>query len=177
MTLFSPPITGKTVSLTFNGGFMILKYIRIACIFFIMVIFYYGCSSSVAPSEEHFKAAGLYVVAAQDTIVRYEAGVVNGLIKVNVGLNTKPLSLLFVKDDGTLGLPSGEEYSLDWQVADTTIARVVAEEDIVNYILRVKGVRIGQTSLAIILKHHDHKDFESPAIPVHVQEVVILPKN
>ena len=156
---------------------MIFKYTHVVFTVLALLILYNGCSNSVDPSEDHFEAVGLYIVANQDTIVRYEAGEVNGMIEVDVGSNSSPLSVLFVMNDGSLDLPPNETWTLDWQVADTSIANVFAEEDVLNYIIRIKGEKIGQTLITIVLNHGDHIDFESLAIPIHVQETVILPKK
>jgi hypothetical protein len=134
-----------------------------------------GCSEDnpVEPEEVHFEAIGLYVISSGDTIVEYVGGEVTGKIEVLVGTQTALLSIRFLDEDGDIGVPVGSEYDLSWNIADESVATVVShEEELKDYQFHIEGKQIGSTSITVILNHNDHKDFESKAIDIQVNQAI-----
>ena len=132
-----------------------------------------GCSEDnpVEPEEVHFEAIGLYVISSGDTIVKYVGGEVSGKVEVLVGTQTPLLSVRFLNEDGHIGVPDGDEYDLIWSIADESVATVVShEEELNDYQFHIEGKQIGTTSITVILNHNEHKDFESKAIAIQVNQ-------
>jgi hypothetical protein len=146
----------------------IIKLLAILSVFLLVTV---GCNKDnpVESEEEHFEAIGLFIISSGDTIVTYQGGVVSGEIEVEEGTLTALLSVKFITDDGDVGIPPSDDWSLDWSIADTTYAQLVGHDDeVVQYIFHISGKKAGTTSITIIINHHDHKDFESKEIPIHV---------
>lgn len=137
----------------------------------ILIFIMSGCSSDnpVEPSEEHFEAIGLFIIASGDTIVKYQGGIVTGSIEVTEGEDTALLSVKFIEEDGDVGLPPSSDWSMTWEVADTAVADLhTHENERENYQFHLEGKSAGNTNITIIVNHFDHKDFESREIPVTV---------
>lgn len=123
----------------------------------------------VESETEHFEAIGLYVISSGDTIVSYVGGVVDGQIGVVAGDETALLSIKFIEEDGDVGIPPGNEWSLDWSVADTAVAEVeVHADELELYRFHIVGKKPGKTNITIIINHNEHKDFESLPITIDV---------
>jgi hypothetical protein len=130
-----------------------------------------GCSDSnpIESSEDHFEAIGLFVFASGDTIVKYQGGIVTGQIEVEENDETALLSIKFIEEDGEVRIPPTADWSLSWDVADTSFADVEYHQDeLVFYHFNIMGKKSGQTDITIIINHFDHKDFESKEIPIVV---------
>jgi hypothetical protein len=153
-----------------------MKYlIKIAALLSILFLFVYSCKDDnpVESSEEHFEAIGLFIISSGDTIVKYQGGEVTGEIEATVGDHTALLSILFISEDGDVGIPPGAEWALDWDIADTTVADVDYHEDELElYKFHIEGKKEGETTIKIIINHNDHKDFESKAIVIRVGPVM-----
>ena len=152
------------------------KYtINLIAIFFLTVFLLTGCSEDnpVEPEEVHFEAIGLYVISSGDTIVKYVGGEVSGKVEVLVGTQTPLLSVRFLNEDGDIGVPDGDEYDLSWSIADESVATVVShDEELNDYQFHIEGKQIGTTSITVILNHNEHKDFESKAIAIQVNQAL-----
>jgi hypothetical protein len=148
--------------LSILAGISILVFILSSC----------GSDNPVEPSEEHFEAIGLFIIASGDTIVKYQGGTVTGNIEVAQGEDTALLSVKFIEEDGDVGLPPNSDWSLAWEVADTAVADVhTHQNEIQNYQFHIEGKAAGETDIKIIVNHFDHKDFESREIPVSVLNI------
>lgn len=137
-----------------------------------LIILTAGCSKdSTSPDddEDHFEAVGLTLRQNGVDIVSFENGAVTGEIEVEEGLTTTLISVRFLKDDGTEGVPDDDEISLGLNIADESIASIVqhAGED---WSFHIKGESHGHTDLTISILHGDHADFESAPIEIHVEE-------
>ena len=153
-----------------------LKHIfKLATVFSILYISVYSCKDDnpVESSEEHFEAIGLFIISSGDTIVKYQGGEVTGEIGVTVNDHTSLLSIQFINDDGDFGIPPNNDWSLDWVIADTSVADVDYHEgELELYKFRIEGKKVGETTIKIIINHHDHKDFESKAIPIRINAAI-----
>ena len=92
----------------------------------------WGCSDNPAESDDHdhhFEAIGLYVFMSGDTIVTYQGGNVTGEIEAEEGALTSLLNIKFITDDGHVEIPEGDEWSFGWEIADTSVADLVAHGD------------------------------------------------
>ncbi|MBN2279691.1 MAG: hypothetical protein JXQ65_03840 [Candidatus Marinimicrobia bacterium] len=121
--------------------------------------------------DHHFQAIGLHIMNSGDTIASYIGGNVLGSINVNVEDMTPLLSVKFIAEDGEIGIPEGEEYGFDWEIDNSDIAEVHTHDDELDeYRFHVRGLRVGETKIKLIINHNNHKDFESKAIPIIVTE-------
>jgi hypothetical protein len=149
-----------------------LKYtINFIAVFSLILFFLPGCSEDnpVESEEIHFEAIGLYVISSGDTIVKYIGGQVIGEIEVQEGTLTPLLSIRFLNEDGDVGIPTGDEYALIWELADEAIANVDSHDDeLSEYKFHIEGKQAGATTITVILNHNDHKDFESKEITIRV---------
>ena len=121
--------------------------------------------------EEHAEAIGLIVRDSGTEIFRVESGQVTGEIEVGHGLKTALLSVRFIAEDGDLFTPDEDDnYALDWEIADESIAEVeqYAEDGAWNF--HIIGLEEGQTTIRIKINHGGHADFVSPEIEIHVEE-------
>jgi len=150
---------------------MLKSILKIMAIPLSIVIFVVGCSENnpVESEEEHFEAIGLFILSGSDTIAKYQDLNVSGKIEVTENDQTDLLQLQFIEEDGHVGLPPNEEWSLVWDTADTSVAEVVSTKSQINlYQIQISGKKVGQTTIKIIINHHDHKDYESAGIPIDV---------
>ena len=93
-------------------------------------------------------------------------------IEVTEGAQTALLDIKYIAEDGDVGIPTTDEWSMGWSVADNSVAEVVAKsEEQLQYQFRIEGMKEGTTGITILLNHHDHKDFESKEIPITVVAV------
>ena len=134
----------------------------------ILLLLAAGCNP-VESEEQHFEAIGLFIISSGDTTVRYQDGIVTGEIEVQQGTDTALLSVKFITEDGSIGIPPNNDWSLDWNIADTTHADVISNDDeLQQYRFHIAGKLVGITTIKIIINHHGHKDFESKSIPIEV---------
>jgi hypothetical protein len=102
--------------------------------------------------------------------VKYQGGIVTGEIGVAEGELSPLLSVKFITEDGDIGIPTGEEFSFDWVIADTAHADLESHGDeLEEFRFHIRGKEEGETDITIIINHNEHKDFESKAIPLHVE--------
>ena len=121
--------------------------------------------------EEHDEAIGLIVRDSGTEIVRVESGDVTGEIEVGHGLKTALLSVRFIAEDGDLFTPDeDDDYALDWEIADQSIAEVEHHAEDSAWAFHIIGLAEGQTTIRIKINHGGHADFVSPEIEIHVKE-------
>jgi hypothetical protein len=149
-----------------------LKFIFLIVVMPLVLIFFViGCSDNnpVDSEEEHFEATGLFIISGTDTIAKYKDLIVSGNIEVVENDTTDILRINFLQEDGHIGIPPTDDWSLDWLIADGTIAEVVTTDSQLElYQLHIAGKKAGQTTIKIIINHHSHKDYESAEIPIIV---------
>ena len=120
--------------------------------------------------EEHDEAVGL-IVRGGTEIVRVESGQVTGEIEVGHGLKTVLLSVRFIAEDGDLFTPDeDDDYALDWEITDESIAEVEHQAEDSAWAFRIIGLAEGQTTIRIKINYGGHADFVSPEIEIHVEE-------
>ena len=121
--------------------------------------------------EEHAEAVGLIVRDSGTEIVRVESGQVTGEIEVGPGEETALLSVRFLDEDGYLFTPDeNDDYALDWEIADESIAEVEHHAKDSAWAFQIIGLAEGQTTIHIKINHGGHADFVSPEIEIHVSE-------
>ena len=154
---------------------MSIHVVRIVGFVLLILVFIAGCGDSnpVESEDEHFEAIGLFAIFETDTIVKYKDGVVQGDFKLGVGTASPIYQLLFLEEDGDIGVPPTDDWSLGWEIGDEMIANVVStQEDHDQYKIQFTGLKEGQTTIKIQIYHQDHKDFESEDLPIIVNTFV-----
>ena len=142
---------------------------------FALALFMASCGDDDNPvdseQEEHAEAVGLIVGDSGEEIVRVESGQVTGEIEVGHGKETALLSVRFIAEDGDLFTPDeDEEYALDWEIADESIAEVEHHAEDGAWAFHILGLEEGETTIRIKINHEGHADFVSPEIEIHVSE-------
>ncbi len=120
--------------------------------------------------DEHAEAFGVVILNSGAEVARDEAGTVTGEIEVGVERETALLSLRFIAEDGDLFVPDNDHNSLDWEIADETIAAVEHHEEDGAWAFHIVGHAAGETTIRIKINHGDHADFVSREIEIHVTE-------
>ena len=124
--------------------------------------------------EEHAEAVGLIVRDSGTEIVRVESGQVTGEIEIGPGEETALLSVRFIDEDGYLFTPDeNDDYALDWEIADESIAEVEHHAEDGAWGFRILGLAAGQTTIRIKINHEGHAYFVSPEIEIHSPEIEI----
>jgi hypothetical protein len=137
-----------------------------------LIVFVTGCDEDnpVESEEVHFEAIGVIVLSNGDTVASYQDLVVNGSINVIANDTTEILSIQFVEEDGDIGIPPSDDWTLDWSIDDISRADVVASDsEISSYQIHIYGKVAGQTNIRFIINHHGHKDYESADIPIIIE--------
>ena len=152
-----------------------LKKSMSALSIFALALFVASCGDDDNPvdseQEEHADAVGLIVRDSGEEIVRVESGQVTGEIEVGHGKETALLSVRFIAEDGDLFTPDeDEEYALDWEIADESIAEVEHHAEDGAWAFHILGLEEGETTIRIKINHEGHADFVSPEIEIHVSE-------
>ena len=152
-----------------------LKKSMSALSIFALALFVASCGDDDNPvdseQEEHAEAVGLIVRDSGEEIVRVESGQVTGEIEVGHGKETALLSVRFIAEDGDLFTPDeDEEYALDWEIADESIAEVEHHAEDGAWAFHILGLEEGETTIRIKINHEGHADFVSPEIEIHVSE-------
>jgi hypothetical protein len=127
-----------------------------------------GCKDNpVEPDETHAEAEGLVLRMNGVDIVIVREGTVTGHISVPNGTETDHIDVYFLDHADTRFRPEGSEYDLGWSIADTSVAAIERDPG-EKWGIHVIGKAVQTTSVEIRLLHHDHADFRTPSIPIHV---------
>ena len=142
---------------------------------FALILFVASCGDDDNPvdseHEEHAEAVGLIIRDSGTEIVRVESGQVTGEIDVGHGKETALLSVRFIAEDGDLFTPDeDDDYALDWEIADESIAEVEHHAEDGAWAFHIIGLEEGETTIRIKINHGEHADFVSPEIEIHVSE-------
>lgn len=137
-----------------------------------------ACDNPVNNDEEHPEAEGFVLTSSGVEIVRYEGGEFafndnseythDGQVHVPEGQETPLVRIDFLDPDGNEFSPEDDGSSLDWQIADETIAEIEQHEEDGKWRFHIRGIEEGETTIRFILMHGDHADFESLPMPVEV---------
>lgn len=128
-----------------------------------------SCSNPAGSDQEHHdEAVGAVLKMNGQEIARYENGEVSGDISVGEGEETALISIYFLSDDGDEFQPEEEEFTLSYEVADTSVAEVEQHEEDGRWRFHVRGLATGATTAAFSLYHEGHSDFNTDGIPVRV---------
>jgi len=159
---------------------MYIQHLRFIAFIVFTALLYIGCGDSnpVDSEDEHFEAIGFIAVFEEDTVVKYKDGVVTGQFNIFTGTTTPIYQLLFLEENGNIGVPPTDEWSLGWEINDVSVSDMVStQEDHDLYQIQLSGLKQGQTTIVIQILHNDHKDFESEFIPIVVGESDPRPKK
>jgi hypothetical protein len=89
---------------------------------------------------------------------------VTGSLTVAAG-QAQHLDVYFVDEDGDrFSLDDDDGHSLDWTVANESVAVIDAHEGHLD----LDGVSAGSTTVVFRIMHGNHSDYDSPAIPITV---------
>src|ERR1700754_3159143 len=152
-----------------------MKNIRISlallCAALSIVLVSCGDNPADSPSEDHIEAFGFVLYNSGEEIVRYQNGVVQGSTEAVADEDTPLFNLRFLDENGNIistDKLTGDEHRLRWEVSDTSIADVEQHDDDGKWNFHITGKKEGETKIKIMLFHHDHADFTSKEVAIHV---------
>ena len=154
------------------------KTLSIAFLSVIFSVFFAACSddssSTSTEQHEHFEAEG-WVLRWSDGSLAYSVyqGKADSSLKtlrVNANCLSEHINVKFLDDDKKeISAPKDDEHSLGWTVGDEKILDIEWEG---GWGFHLKGVKKGETTLILKVKHHDHSDARTPEIRVIVDEAL-----
>lgn len=130
-----------------------------------------SCSNSAGNEEEHeLTPQGAILKMNGQEIVRYDEEGLSGAIEVAEGEETALITAFFIAEDGDEFQPEESEYELRLDGIDESIAEIEQHSEDGAWSFHIHGVSQGETGVILLLWHTDenHKDFETPSIPVTV---------
>lgn len=149
-----------------------------------------SCSDSdpVAPSEEHFEAAG-FVISNEDGNVLFKQ--LKGQIDTDISSSFSVLlasgelhyDIEFLDEDGNdIGVPGEDDHNHNEPMIETIIEteedhklsfesedNSLFEVEIEGWELHVNPLKTGTTNFRIQILHEGHPDFTSPFFPMEVK--------
>jgi hypothetical protein len=137
----------------------------------VLTVYIVGCDNPTNPGGEglHEDAQGLVLKSEDSVIVRVDSGMVRfGTISVDLGVSDH-IGVWFLGEDGEEFRPTRSEFSLGWEVADTTIAILFQDSHTGKWEFHVDGRGVGSTTVVMKLLHSGHGDFLTPPINLFVQ--------
>ena len=165
---------------------------------FFLSLFLVSCSDSdpVAPSEEHFEAAG-FVISDEAGNVLFKQ--LKGQIDTEISSNFSILlasgelhyDIEFLDEDGNdIGVPgeddhdhneamietiieSEEDHTLSFESEDMTMFEVEIE----GWELHINPLKTGTTTFRVQILHEGHPDFTSPFFPMEIKGQLLKHKN
>lgn len=143
----------------------------------ILSLVFAACSDSNSTSteqHEHFEVEGWRLYSAEwDTLYSVyrgkETANLEGL-KVNANCMSAHIHVKFLDENNKeIAGPSDDEHSLGWDVGDSKIIDIHFEG---GWGFHLKGLKEGETTLILKVKHHDHADAKTLEIKVVVDKAL-----
>lgn len=149
----------RTMSKTFLYGFLLISFLFVGC----------KSDNPIEPGDDdHLEVVGLFLRLDGVRIVTVQNGQVSGEVELREGVMTSLVSIRFLDEDGDDRVPDGDDFRLEWEIADANIAGIVQHEEDGKWRFHFVGKEAGETTVTFRLMHVDHADFVSPPIPIHV---------
>ena len=135
------------------------------------LLFFAGCNNPASNDDhdEHTEPDAVEFLINGDVIVsyNYSSETTEGQFNVAVGEQTTLITTEFKDENGNEvhGEDLGDEYSLDWEIANSEIAEVVQTDSDGRWQFHITGKAAGETTVQFMLMHNEiHSDFETPNI-------------
>ena len=143
----------------------------------IFTLIFAACGDSNSTSteqHEHFEVEGWTLYSAEwDTLYSvYRGKEVSKLpgLKVNANCMSSHINIKFIDENKKeIAGPNDEEHSLGWEVGNKKILDIEWEG---GWGFHLKGLKKGETTLILKVKHHDHADAKTPEIKVVVDKAL-----
>ena len=134
-----------------------------------------SCSNPVRSSKEgrhEGQAKGVVLFQNRHEIARYENGEVTGKITVATGQETSPITIKFIAKDSDLFQPDESGHFLDWEVHNSSIAKVEHRPEDGIWTFYIIGKSTGSTGVSLKLMHGEgeaaHAHLKTLPIPIIV---------
>lgn len=143
----------------------------------IFALAFAACSDSNSTStdqHEHFEAEGwnLYWPDWKLAYSVYQGKEDKSLetLRVNANCLSEHLTVKFLDDEKKeVSAPKDDEHTLGWSVGDESILDI---EACGSWGFHLKGLKEGETTLILKVKHHDHADAKTPEIKIIVDKAL-----
>ena len=150
-----------------------INYLALA----IFTFFFVACGDSNSTStdqHEHFEAEGwnLYWPDWKLAYSVYQGKEDKSLetLRVNANCLSEHLTVKFLDDEKKeVSAPKDDEHSLGWNIGDESILDI---EACGSWGFHLKGLKKGETTLTLKVKHHDHADAKTPEIKIIVDKAL-----
>lgn len=142
-----------------------------------------GCSNPASDDDDHEEHSEPdrieFTIEEKDAAsYTYSTDTTEGQFEVSEGEQTKVITAEFFDEDGDEihGEDLDDEYSLDWEIANTDIADIEQDDSDGRWEFQILGKTAEGTTVQFMLMHGDHPDFETPttdasnAIEIHVSD-------
>lgn len=156
---------------------------KLIALTFATTLLFAGCNNPASNDdhEEHADPDAIEFLINGDLVASYtfSSDTTEGYFDIPAGNETQLITAEFKDENGNEihGEDLDDEYSLNWEVANTDIAEVVQTDSDGRWEFRIAGKTAGETTVQFMLMHgDDHQDFETPeteadnAIGIHVTE-------
>ena len=149
------------------------KFLALAIFTFIFAAC--GDSNSTSTEQhEHFEVEGWRLYSAEwDTLYSVSRGKEDSKLpglKVNANCMSAHIHVKFLDENKKeIAGPNDDEHSLGWDVSDKKILDIHFEG---GWGFHLKGLKKGETTLILKVKHHDHADAKTPEIKVVVDKAL-----
>lgn len=152
---------------------MKIKHLSLAA----LCAFFAACSDSNSTStdqHEHFEAEGwnLYWPDWKLAYSVYQGKEDKSLetLRVNANCLSEHLTVKFLDDEKKeISAPKDDEHTLGWNIGDESLLDI---EACGSWGFHLKGVKEGETTLTLKVKHHDHADARTPEIRIIVDKAL-----
>ncbi len=132
---------------------------------FALLVALAACDSPTEADDQHGHVAGMEIVNSEGVLVSVSSTrQVTGELSVQAGTDIDIAVYYLDRDGDRISLT--DDLSLEWEVADPSIAQIDGHDDHQH----LEGVSAGSTTVTFSLIHGSHSDYESPAIPIVVTE-------
>lgn len=136
-------------------------------------LFLFGCKDDpVTPQEDHFEAIGTIIYDATGAqAVSILRGETSDTLFIENGVLSDHFDLKFYDDnENIVDSPTSENISLGHEIGDTEIAEWWQHEgEEGGFEFHLRGLKAGETTLELFIKHEGHNDYRSGKIPVVVK--------
>ena len=154
-----------------------IKLISLALLGMVLCAFFAACSddnSASTEQHEHFEVEGWNLYWTDwdlaYSVYRGKVDSKHNELHVNANCMSEHIHVKFLDENkkGVAG-PSDDEHSLGWDVGNKKILDIHWEG---GWGFLLKGLKEGETTLTLKVKHHDHADARTPEIRVVVDKAL-----
>lgn len=148
-----------------------MKYIYQITAILVVAFLLVQCSDEIV-SHEHVDAVGLRVVSSGVTLTSYVQDDTSSFsaIQLEYGVMSGHMDIeLYDEEDDEWFTPTGSEYALEIDIADTSVCEYWQHEgEEGGFEFHLTGKKVANTTTTFRVLHDGHTDFESRPVKIEV---------